>query len=140
MANSKVKYHEGDKVVVRTKYYKSDESKLQVALVTNVNPSGKLSKRTYDVRTEAGSGMIQLSVDDKKSNQTIVSSITEAWIANGGTNNMFIHKKHGHTRANFAKDIKLRADGEDMDSDTMILGHYEKYNNFVFPTQGPRSF
>ena len=45
MANLKVKYHEGDKVVVRTRYYKSDESKLQVALVTNVNPSGKLSKR-----------------------------------------------------------------------------------------------
>ena len=38
------------------------------------------------------------------------------------------------------RNIKLRADGEDMDSDTMILGHYEKYNNFVFPTQGPRSF
>ena len=38
------------------------------------------------------------------------------------------------------QDIKLRADGEDMDSDTMILGHYEKHNNFVFPTQGPRSF
>ena len=139
MANS-VKYYPGDKVVVRTKYYKSDESKLQVALVTNVNPAGKLNKRTYDVRTEAGSGMIQVSVDDKKSNQTIVSSITEAWIANGGTNNMFIHKKHGHTRANFAKDIKLRADGEDMESDSSILGHYEKYNNFVFPTQGPRSF
>ena len=113
---------------------------MEVALVTNVNPAGKLNKRTYDVRTEAGSGMIQVSVDDKKSNQTIVSSITEAWIANGGTNNMFIHKKHGHTRANFASDIKLRADGEDMESDSSILGHYEKYNNFVFPTQGPRSF
>ena len=139
MANS-VKYYPGDKVVVRTKYYKSDESKLQVALVTNVNPAGKLNKRTYDVRTEAGSGMIQLSVDDKKSNQTIVSSITEAWIANGGTNNMFIHKKHGHTRANFASDIKLRADGEEMESESSVLGHYEKYNNFIFPTQGPRSF
>jgi hypothetical protein len=139
MANS-VKYYPGDKVVVRTKYYKSDESKLQVALVTNVNPAGKLNKRTYDVRTEAGSGMIQVSVDDKKSNQTIVSSITEAWIANGGTNNMFIHKKHGHTRANFASDIKLRADGEEMESESSVLGHYEKYNNFIFPTQGPRSF
>ncbi len=140
MASKVAKYLPGDKVVVRTKYYKSDESNLQVALVTNVNPSGKLNKRTYDVRTEAGSGMIQVSVDDKKSNQTIVSSITEAWIANGGTNNMFIHKKHGHTRANYASDIKLRADGEDMDSDSLTLGHYEKYNTFVFPTQGPRSF
>ena len=140
MASKVAKYLPGDKVVVRTKYYKSDESNLQVALVTNVNPSGKMNKRTYDVRTEAGSGMIQVSVDDKKSNQTIVSSITEAWIANGGTNNMFIHKKHGHTRANYASDIKLRADGEDMDSDSLTLGHYEKYNNFVFPTQGPRSF
>tara|TARA_R100001443_G_C3228417_1_gene147747 strand:+ start:56 stop:475 length:420 start_codon:yes stop_codon:yes gene_type:complete len=139
MANS-LRYHPGDKVVVRSKYYKSEESKLEVALVTNVNPAGKLNKRTYDVRTEAGSGMIQVSVDDKKSNQTIVSSITEAWIANGGTNNMFIHKKHGHTRANFASDIKLRADGEEMESESSVLGHYEKYNNFVFPTQGPRSF
>ena len=96
MANS-VKYYPGDKVVVRTKYYKSDESKLQVALVTNVNPAGKLNKRTYDVRTEAGSGMIQVSVDDKK-------------------------------------------DGEEMKADDTILGHYEKHNNFIFPTQGPRSF
>ena len=140
MASKVAKYLPGDKVVVRTKYYKSDESNLQVALVTNVNPSGKLNKRTYDVRTEAGSGMIQVSVDDKKSNQTIVSSITEAWIANGGTNNMFIHKKHGHTRANFSKDIKLRADGEEMKADDTILGHFEKYNNLTFPTQGPRSF
>ncbi len=139
MANL-VKYHAGDKVVVRTNYFKSDESKLQVALVTNVNPSGKMNKRTYDVRTEAGSGMIMIGVDDKKSNQTIVSSITDAWLANGGSNNMYIHKKHGHTRANYASDIKLRADGEDMKANDTSLGHYEKYNNFVFPTQGPRSF
>ena len=139
MANSKIKYHAGDKVVVRTTNW-NGESKLQVALVTNVNPAGKMNKRNYDVRTEAGSGLIQIGVDDKKSNMTIVSSITDAWIANGGTNNMYIHKKHGHTRANFSKDIKLRADGEEMKADDTILGHYEKHNNFIFPTQGPRSF
>ena len=136
---SNVKYHAGDKVVVRTKDW-NGETKLQVALVTNVNPAGKMNSRSYDVRTEAGSGMIQIGVDNLKSTQTIVSSVTEAWIANGGTNNMHIHKKHGHTRANFSKDIKLRADGEEMKADDTILGHYEKHNNFIFPTQGPRSF
>jgi hypothetical protein len=139
MANSKIKYHAGDKVVVRTKDWNGN-TKLQVALVTNVNPAGKMNKRSYDVRTEAGSGLIQIGIDDKKSNMTIISSVTDAWIANGGTNNMYIHKKHGHTRANFASDIKLRADGQEMDSESSILGHFEKYNNFVFPTQGPRSF
>ena len=139
MAKTVAKFSEGDKVVVRTKDW-NGESKLQVALVTNVNPAGKMNKRNYDVRTEAGSGLIQIGVDDKKSNMTIVSSITDAWIANGGTNNMYIHKKHGHTRANFSKDIKLRADGEEMKAEDTILGHFEKYNNFVFPTQGPRSF
>ena len=139
MAKTVAKFSEGDKVVVRTKDW-NGESKLQVALVTNVNPAGKMNKRNYDVRTEAGSGLIQIGVDDKKSNMTIVSSITDAWIANGGTNNMYIHKKHGHTRANFSKDIKLRADGEEMKAEDTILGHFEKYNDFVFPTQGPRSF
>ena len=139
MANSKIKYHAGDKVVVRTKDWNGN-TKLQIALVTNVNPAGKMNKRSYDVRTEAGSGLIQIGIDDKKSNMTIISSVTDAWIANGGTNNMYIHKKHGHTRANFASDIKLRADGQEMDSESSILGHFEKYNNFVFPTQGPRSF
>ena len=139
MAKTVAKFSEGDKVVVRTKDW-DGESKLQVALVTNVNPAGKMQKRNYDVRTEAGSGLIQIGVDDKKSNMTIVSSITDAWIANGGTNNMYIHKKHGHTRANFANDIKLRADGEELKSGDTHLGHFEKYNNFVFPTQGPRSF
>jgi len=140
MAKTVAKFSQGDKVVVRITNWEKDESKLQVALVTNVNPAGKMNKRNYDVRTEAGSGLIQIGVDDKKSNMTIVSSITEAWLANGGTNNMYIHKKHGHTRANFSKDIKLRADGEDMKSDDCVLGHFEKHNDFVFPTQGPRSF
>ena len=133
-------YHMGDLVVVKTTGWDKTDIKYEVGMITNVRYATQLTKKTYDVRTEAGSGMIQLSVDNKKSNQTIISSITEAWIANGGTNNMFIHKKHGHTRANYASDIKLRADGEDMDSESLTLGHYEKYNNFVFPTQGPRSF
>ena len=136
------KYQVGDKVVVRTKGWDGTGEKLQVGLITNVHVAGKKlnSKRSYDIRTEAGSGLIYTSVDEPKSRQTIISSITNAWIENGGTNNMFIHNKHGHTRGNFSEGTKLRADGEDMDSDSLTLGHYEKYNNFVFPTQGPRSF
>tara|TARA_R100000005_G_C4903151_1_gene144364 strand:+ start:40 stop:459 length:420 start_codon:yes stop_codon:yes gene_type:complete len=139
MAKNSVNYHVGDKVVVRTRTW-SGEEKLQVAMVTHVRYATQLTKKTYDLRSEAGTALTYTGVDEKKSNQTIVSSITDAWIANGGTNNMYIHKKHGHTRANFASNIKLRADGEDMDSDSLVLGHFEKHNDFVFPTQGPRSF
>ena len=139
MAKNSVNYHVGDKVVVRTRTW-SGEEKLQVAMITNVRYATNLTKKTYDLRSEAGTALTYTGVDEKKSNQTIVSSITDAWIANGGTNNMYIHKKHGHTRANFASNIKLRADGEDMDSESLVLGHFEKHNDFVFPTQGPRSF
>ena len=139
MAKNSVNYRVGDKVVVRTRTW-SGEEKLQVAMVTHVRYATQLTKKTYDLRSEAGTALTYTGVDEPKSNQTIVSSITDAWIANGGTNNMYIHKKHGHTRANFASNIKLRADGEDMDSDSLTLGHFEKYNDFVFPTQGPRSF
>ena len=136
------KYQVGDKVVVRTKGWDGTGEKLQVGLITNVHVAGKKlnSKRSYDIRTEAGSGLIYTSVDEPKSRQSIISSITNAWVSNGGTNNMFIHKKHGHTRGNYIAGTKLRADGEEMSSESSTLGHFEKYNDFVFPTQGPRSF
>ena len=51
---------------------------------------------------------------------------------------MYIHKKHGHTRANYANGMKLRADGEG--EGIMLTGQYEKYNDFHFPCQGPRSY
>tara|TARA_B100001094_G_C17755036_1_gene587669 strand:- start:81 stop:521 length:441 start_codon:yes stop_codon:yes gene_type:complete len=138
--SNSVKYYEGDKVVVKTKSWNSEEFKLRVALVTNVRPAGKMPKRSYDVRTEDGSGLIMIGVDEPKSTQTILSSVTDAWISNGGTNNMFIHKKHGHTRGNYSDKTRLRADGEDMNSGDLMVGQFEKYNDFVFPCQGPRSF
>ena len=54
---------------------------------------------------------------------------------------MWIHKRDGHTRANYSKDIKLRYDGQSQEQEgQLIVGQFEKYNDFVFPTQGPRSF
>jgi len=134
------KYNEGDTVVVKNTLW-SGEVKYAVGLVTNVRPAGKMNQRTYDIRTEEGSGLIMVTVDEKKSTQTIRSSITDALIESGHENNMFIHRKHGHTRANYSKNIKLRYDGQANEKgSSMILGHFEKYNNFVFPCQGPRSF
>ena len=142
MAKKKIKsgnYHPGDKVVVRTRTWAGVE-KLQVAMITHVRYATNLTKKTYDLRSEAGTALTYTGVDEKKSNQTIISSITEGWIANGGTNNMWIHKRDGHTRCNYAKDIKLRADGKGSKSGNLLIGHFEKHNDFVFPTQGPRSF
>jgi len=135
-------YYEGDKVVVRSRTWAGEE-RYDVGIVTNVNAAGKKlnSKRSYDIRTERGSGLIYTSVDEPKSNQTIITSVTNAWLKNGGTNNMFIHKKHGHTRGNYAQGIELRYDGQTGDKGQILLvNHFEKYNDFVFPTQGPRSF
>ena len=132
-------YHAGDKVVVRTIDWEGNQ-KLQVALVTNVRYATTMTKKSYDLRTEAGGSLIYTGVDEARSNQTIVSSITKAWLANDGNNNMHIHKRNGHTRANYSENTKLRADGEDMDTGDLVIGHYEKHNDFVFPVQGPRSF
>ena len=70
------------------------------------------------------------------------SVLTNAWIANGGSNNMWIHKRDGHTRANYSENVNLRYDGQSNDSkdSVLLVGQFEKYNDFVFPTQGPRSF
>jgi len=135
---TKVTYQVGDKVVVKTTKWDGSEVKMRVGLITNVRPAGKMNIRTYDIRTEDGSGLIMTSVDEKKSTQTIVSDITSVWQEQGTGNNMYIHKKHGHTRANYSKDTKLRADGDA--AGIMLVGHYEKYNDFNFPCQGPRSF
>ena len=53
---------------------------------------------------------------------------------------MYIDKRNGHTRGNYSKNIRLRADGEDMESGNSPIGHFEKHNDFAFPVQGPRSF
>ena len=134
-----VNYHMGDLVVVKSTDWDKNV-KYEVGMVTNIRYATQLTKKTYDLRSEAGTALTYTGVDEPKSNQTIVSSITDAWIANGGTNNMYIHKRDGHTRCNYAKDIKLRPDGEGSKSGNLLVGHFEKHNDFVFPTQGPRSF
>ena len=132
-------YHPGDKVVVRTIDWEGNQ-KLQVALITHVRYATSMTKKSYDMRTESGGSLIYTGVDEARSNQTIVSSITKAWLDNGGENNMYIDKRNGHTRGNFSKNIQLRADGEDMKSNNSPIGHFEKHNNFTFPAQGARSF
>ena len=133
-------YRMGDLVVVKSTDWDKNV-KYEVGMVTNVRYATQLTKKTYDIRTEAGTALIYTSVDEPKSKQTIVSSVTDAWIENGGSNNMWIHKRDGHTRANYSKDIKLRYDGQSQEQEgQLIVGQFEKYNDFVFPTQGPRSF
>ena len=105
-------------------------------MITNVRYATQLTKKTYDIRTEAGTALIYTSVDEPKSKQTIVSSVTDAWIENGGSNNMWIHKRDGHTRANYPKGTVLNFDGDNNGR----MGQMEKKNDFIFPTQGPRSF
>lgn len=138
---STVNYHMGDLVVVKSIDWDKNV-KYEVGMVTNVRYATQLTKKTYDIRTEAGTALIYTGVDEPKSKQTIVSSVTDAWIENGGSNNMWIHKRDGHTRSNYSKNIKLRYDGQTNESQDSILlvGQFEKYNDFVFPTQGPRSF
>tara|TARA_R100001443_G_scaffold91019_1_gene97619 strand:- start:404 stop:838 length:435 start_codon:yes stop_codon:yes gene_type:complete len=136
-----VNYHPSDLVVVKTINW-DDSVKYEVGMITNVHYPTQLTHKSYDIRTEGGAGLIYVPVDgNKKCKQYISSTITEAWISNGGTNNMWIHKRDGHTRANYSKDIKLRYDGQTKDTEgDLLVGQFEKYNNFVFPTQGPRSF
>ena len=138
---STVNYHMGDLVVVKSIDWDKNV-KYEVGMVTNVRYATQLTKKTYDIRTEAGTALIYTGVDEPKSKQTIVSSVTDAWIENGGSNNMWIHKRDGHTRSNYSKNIKLRYDGQTNESQDSVLlvGQFEKYNDFVFPTQGPRSF
>jgi len=133
-------YQIKDLVVVKTLGWNNEEPKYEVGIITNKRYATNLTKTTYDIRTEAGTALIFTSVDEPKSKQTIVSSITDAWLENGGTNNMWIHKRDGHTRANYSNDIKLRYDGQDNKEGTLVVGQFEKYNDFNFPTQGPRSF
>lgn len=146
----KTNYHVKDLVVVKTTGW-DGTVKYEVGMITNVRYATQLTKKSYDIRTEGGSALIYTDVDEKKSKQTIVSSITATWLENGGTNNMWIHKRDGHTRFNYSKDITLLEDGarktklNDKGDKIVIpsimkVHQFEKYNDFKFPTQGPRSF
>jgi hypothetical protein len=146
-------YHVRDLVVIKT--VDPDQSvKYQVGMVTNVHYATQLTSKSYDIRTESGTALTYTSVDEPKSTQTIVSSITNTWIADGGTNNMWIHKRDGHTRANYAPSVELRHDGQThklsiaeleqrkikTGMSPLQVGQFEKENDFKFPIQGPRSF
>ena len=78
-------YRMGDLVVVKSTDWDKNV-KYEVGMITNVRYATQLTKKTYDIRTEAGTALIYTSVDEPKSKQTIVSSVTDAWIENGGSN------------------------------------------------------
>jgi hypothetical protein len=139
----KANYLIKDLVVVKIVNW-NKEVKYEIAMITNKRYATVLSPTTYDMRTEGGSGLIMVTVDNPKSKYTIMSSVTKAWLENGGTNNMWIHNRDGHTRSNYALDVELSGDGEpSVDPEAaawMKVGQFEKCGNFLFPTQGARSY
>ena len=52
------------------------------------------------------------------------------------SSNLFAKENVGHTRQNFNKDMVLMLDGEGSGG----VQHFERHNDLIFPTQGPRSF
>jgi len=140
-----IKYEINDKVIFRTNG-KLPNGKLQVGVITNRRSADK--KTYYDLRSEAGQGFVLVPVDKARNKYSdsyavIDSKMTESWnkAADAGDvtpTRLFAKDGVGHTRHNYADDIiekGLRFDGEGKS-----MGHMEKKNDFVFPTQGPRSF
>jgi len=116
------RYFIGDKVVF------CHDGVNQVAMITNIR-THKGKRVGYDIRSEKGSGFIIVPVDNAKANPNIDSVLTDIWLQNGGTNNMYIDRSIGHTTANFNEDVEL----DD-------LRHFEKNNDLTFPVVGPRSY
>ena len=136
-----MKYETNDKVVF--KYL----GEFQVGVVTGKSKT-KDGVIGYYVRSERGSAYSLVPVDIKRRKPRpdypiIDSAMTAAWnkaVEKGDAKktNLFAKDNLGHTRHNYADDIVekgLRFDGEGGQ-----MGHMEKKNDFVFPTQGPRSF
>ena len=131
-------YQINDKVVFQT------EGKNQIGVITNKRTSD--GKTYYDLRSEAGSGFVLVPVDKAKNKYSksyamIDSKLTDVFNASveaGETEptNLFAKEGFGHTRGNFTKGTPLYFDGENNGQ----MGQMEKRNDFVFPTQGPRSF
>ena len=131
-------YQINDKVVFQT------EGKNQIGVITNKRLSD--GKVFYDLRSEAGSGFVLVPVDKAKNKYSksyamIDSKLTEIFNASveaGETEptNLFAKEGFGHTRGNFTKGTPLYFDGEHNGA----MGQMEKRNDFIFPTQGPRSF
>lgn len=138
---SKVRYEIDDKVVFKT------EGVAQVGVITNVR--GVDSKVYYDLRSEKGQGFLLVPVDKAKNKYSesyaiIDSNLTDIW--NGAVDTgdvtptkLFAKDGVGHTRANYAENIELWFDGENV-SPNVSVQQIEKRNDFVFPTQGPRSY
>ena len=130
-------YETNDKVIFK---YKGE---FQVGVITGKSKS-KDSVTGYYIRSERGSAYSLVPVDKKRRKgydyAVIDSAMTAAWnkaVEKGEAKetNLFAKDGWGHTRANYNPDINLRMDGELQD-----IGHIEKRNDFIFPTQGPRSF
>jgi|TARA_R110001599_G_scaffold348625_1_gene576042 hypothetical protein len=137
----KKRYEIDDKVVFKT------EGVAQVGVITNVRGVDK--KVFYDLRSEAGSGFLLVPVDKAKnkfseSYAIIDSNLTDIWnmASESGEvepTKLFAKDGIGHTRANYAANIELWLDGENV-SPNVSVQQIEKRNDFIFPTQGPRSF
>jgi hypothetical protein len=133
-----MRYEINDKVVFRTNGIN------QVGVITNRKVADK--KTYYDLRSEAGSGFVLVPVDKARNKYSesyalIDSKLTEVFNASveaGETEptNLFAKEGFGHTRGNFRKGTPLYFDGEHNGA----MGQMEKRNDFIFPTQGPRSF
>ena len=131
-------YETNDKVVFK---YKGE---FEVGVVTGKSKT-KDNIVGYYIRSEKGSGYSLVPVDKRRRKGTpdypvIDSVMTTSWNrahdkGDVTETNLFAKENIGHTRANFAKNIDLKFDG-----DTVKMGHMEKKNDFIFPTQGPRSF
>ena len=138
---SKVRYEIDDKVVFKT------QGVAQVGVITNVRGVDK--KVFYDLRSEKGQGFLLVPVDKAKNKYSesyaiIDSNLTDIWNAAADTGDvaptkLFAKDGVGHTRANYAENIELWFDGENV-SPNVSVQQIEKRNDFVFPTQGPRSY
>ena len=133
-----VEYEVNDKVVFRF----NDVN--EVAVVTNVRRH-KNTVTGYDIRSEKGSGYVLVQVDanlttrqrNKRVEYPLIDSkLTAAWIGSDSETNLFAKENVGHTRQNFPKDMTLFLDGEGGGG----VQHFERHNDLIFPTQGPRSF
>ena len=132
-------YETNDKVVFKYK------GAYEVGVITGKSQT-KDNVVGYYIRSEKGSGYSLVPVDKKRRKGTpdypvIDSAMTDAFnraVEKGEAKetNLFAKDNIGHTRANYASNIKLNFDGEG----ATAMGHIEKRNDFVFPVQGPRSF
>ena len=133
-----MKYSVNDKVVFRA------SGKNQVGVITDVKVADK--KTYYCLRGEDGRGFVLVPVDKGRNKWSdtycvIDSKLTEVFnnaveAEDCEPTNLFAKEGFGHTRGNYKKGTPLYFDGEHNGQ----MGQMEKRNDFIFPTQGPRSF